>query len=145
MIDLFDKGNKFSLKVKGYEFPGAQDELDANWLVVSIDVEHKAGESWSACGPYLRTHELLGLLRWLRSLKTGVPPSRIAFTEGELAFSYLGDKQLTVIFDFNFHPKGAAYDYSSDREFSLPFNVDNKGLANLIRSVEETIREFPER
>jgi len=26
MIDLFDKGNKFSLKVKGYEFPGAQDD-----------------------------------------------------------------------------------------------------------------------
>lgn len=67
------------------------------------------------------------------------------FLEGELAFSYLGDKQLTVILDFNFHPKGTACDYSSDREFSLPFNVDNIGLANLIRSVEETIREFPER
>ena len=145
MFDLFDKGNKFSLRVKGYEFPSARDELDANWLVVSIDVEHKAGEPWRACGPYLRTNELLRLLRWLRSLKAGVQPSRIAFTEGELAFSYLGDMQLAVILDFNFHPKGAAYDYSSDREFSLPFNVDDKGLANLIRSVEEAIREFPER
>ena len=145
MIDLFDKGNKFSLKVKGYEFPGAQDELDANWLVVSIDVEHKAGEPWRACGPYLRTNELLRLLRWLRSLKAGVQPSRIAFTEGELAFSYLGDMQLAVILDFNFHPKGAAYDYSSDRGFSLRVNVDDKGLGNVIRSVEEAIREFPER
>ena len=145
MINLFDKGNKFSLRVKGYEFPSARDEVDANWLVVSIDVEHKGGDVWRACGPYLRTDELLRLLEWLRNLKAEVPPSRIAFTEGELAFSYLDDMQLAVILDFNFHPKGAAYDYSSDREFSLCFKVDNKSLVNLIRSVEKTMREFPER
>ncbi|MDT3229720.1 WapI family immunity protein [Pseudomonas sp. rhizo25] len=145
MIDLFDKSNKFSLRVKAYEFPRARDELDANWLVVSIDVEHKGGEAWRACGPYLRTDELLRLLEWLRSLTTEGLPSSIAFTEGELAFSYSDDMQLAVILDFNFHPKGAAYDYSSDREFSLCFKVDNKILVNLIRSVEKVIREFPER
>jgi hypothetical protein len=145
MFDLFDKGNKFSLRVKGYEFPSARDELDANWLVVSIDVEHKGREAWRACGPYLRTNELLRLLEWLRNLEAGVLPSRIAFTEGELAFSYLGNMQLAVILDFSFHPKGAAYDYSSDREFSLSFKLDDKGLVNLIRSVEKAIKEFPER
>ncbi|AZF37632.1 hypothetical protein C4J88_2850 [Pseudomonas sp. R4-39-08] len=145
MIDLFDKGNKFSLRVKAYEFPSARDELDANWLVISIDVEHKGGEAWKACGPYLRTNELLRLLEWLRNLEAGVLPSKIVFTEGELAFSYSDDMQLAVILGFNLHPKGAAYDYSSDREFSVCFKVDDKGLVNLIRSVEKAIREFPER
>ena len=145
MIELFDRGNKFKLDVQSYEFPGSKDELDANWLVVGIEVDQNGGISWSERGPYLRTCELVGFLGWLKSLHGNVEASRIEFIEGELAFEYTDDMRLGVILDFNFHPKGQDYDYSSDHEFSLYFKITEKQRADLIRAVEQLIKEYPER
>ncbi|KAE9651716.1 hypothetical protein EJD88_18370 [Pseudomonas sp. PB105] len=145
MISLSDRGNKFSCEVKTYEFPNAKDDLDANWLIICIKAEQEVEGSWTACGPYLRTHELVSLSKWLKSLQVEMLPSRIEFMEGELAFEFSGDMKFVVMLDFNFHPRSAVYDYSSDREFPLYFSIDENTITELICSVEKAIRVFPKR
>ncbi|WP_141562854.1 WapI family immunity protein [Pseudomonas sp. ICMP 8385] len=142
---MFDRGNKFALSIQAYEFPEANDELDANWLVVGIEIEQEDGVGWRAHGPYLRTRELVKLLRWLQNLTVKATPSRMDFMEGELAFDYTDDMLLGIKLDFSFHPKGAEYDYLVDRECSLYFRVNDKEIADLIFAVEQTIKTFPER
>lgn len=145
MINLFDRGDKFSCKVKTYEFPNAKDDLDANWLIVCIMAEHEIEGSWSACGPYLRTHELVSLSKWLKSLLIEMLPSRIEFTEGELAFEFSRDMKFVVMLDFNFHPRSEVYNCASDREFPLYFSMDKNKIAELVCTVEKAISVFPTR
>ncbi|HEY8719722.1 WapI family immunity protein [Pengzhenrongella sp.] len=63
------------LSVVGYEFPvasdrEAQDEYDANWLVIDGSVRTAEGRAWSWTEPSLLTSEARELTTWLRSAAT---------------------------------------------------------------------------
>lgn len=143
MIRLYDVDKSFSLKVRGYEFAGATEESDANWLDIEIIVAQECGESWRQHGPYLQTFELNKLVSWLELISEAPKASRINFLEGELAFEYTDDSTLIVWLDFNFHPEGKEYDYSKDSECSLVFLCSQSVLDGLILGVRKMARNYP--
>lgn len=145
MIKLSCEDKLFLLRVLAYEFPGAKESDDANWLVVEIEAAD-ASMSWSAKGAFLRAHELVALHKWLGTIasnnKVG---SEISFTEGELAFRFEPENELIVVLDFEFHPKGSNYDYANDLAFSIRFHISDVELFSLISDLEREIKKFPVR
>ncbi len=145
MIFLHDGDKSFCLNVLGYEFAGATDASDANWLDVEVIVDQARGDSWRQHGPYLQTFELNKFLSWLELIGVASSASRISFLEGELAFEYTNESKLLVWLDFNFHPKGVKYNYSEDSEYSLDFLCDQSVLNDLIVGVRKMIGDYPVR
>lgn len=66
-----DGSQRFALDLLGYEFPeGAEDDHDANWLVVRV-AARDGDLAWSAEDPCLLTWEIGQLARWLERLARG--------------------------------------------------------------------------
>lgn len=134
----------FSLHIKGYEFQHASEKDDANWLIILIKACDDK-QTWSANNSCLRTFELLDLKAWFEDiLKNPLESKSISFTENELAFIY-ENMLLTVVLDFDFHPKRGNYDYDVDEEYHLNFDVDNSTLLKIIDFLSDTTRQYPVR
>ena len=63
-------GYSLSLRIEGYEYPGAETGYDANWLNVRIDVEHPRGR-WRFTSAWMTTVDAQGLVRWLEDAASG--------------------------------------------------------------------------
>lgn len=145
MIKLSSEEKLFLLRVLAYEFPGAKESDDANWLVVEIEAAD-GSLSWCAKGAFLRTHELVALHKWLGTIASNKKVgSEVSFTEGELAFRFEPENELVVVLDFEFHPKGSNYDYANDLAFSMRFHMPDVKLSSLISDLEREIKKFPVR
>ncbi|MCU7859701.1 MAG: hypothetical protein KZQ86_07685 [Candidatus Thiodiazotropha sp. (ex Lucinoma kastoroae)] len=144
-MKLVDPHKSFELKIRGYEFEKSSSYHDMNWLTVFIDVSVN-GVSWQAEDNCLLAYELEALKEWLGKVNDK-PWSEIMFTENEICFEY--DKKsevLTIVLDFNFHPKGKEYDYQGgEEECRLSFVMDERKLDALKMDIRRLLKKYPVR
>ncbi|WP_439593636.1 WapI family immunity protein [Microbacterium sp.] len=94
-------GDRIELQIVDYQFAkgsaASADGWDDNWLIVAGRVSH-GPESWAFHDPSLMIWEAQELLKWLRSVATGLRPAQIDFTEPNLSFdASAGDSQATTV------------------------------------------------
>jgi hypothetical protein len=141
---LVGRDKRFELKILSHEFPGSGSYHDRNWLNVSISVQD-GDLSWSAEDSCLLSYELVRLRDWVANLFHN-EKSEIFFTENELGFLFdKRNSELTIILDFNFHPKGRNYQYGEggDDEHLLSFKMDERKLKALLSDIDGWISKFP--
>lgn len=76
-----DNKNIFKLKVVGYQYPGAKNIDDRNWLNVQLEVSNR-DKTWRLEDPILQTFELAELSKWLISTE-----NEIEFLEPTISFN----------------------------------------------------------
>ncbi len=86
-----DTGDRLSLRVLGYEYPGdTSDEFDSNWLFVELSA-CIGGRTWRVRSACLLTWELEWIARWMESTAAGEPFDRsLDFVEPCLLFEWIG-------------------------------------------------------
>jgi hypothetical protein len=148
MMKIFEGEKSFALDVLDYEFPGAQEYYDANWLNVKIEASDES-YAWIATDSCLLTTELKELCAWLRSLDDNSEEELLLeFMEGELKFKHdPAEELLKVILDFSFHPKGEKFVYGDggDSEYEMCFHTEKFKRNGLIKSLEKLLGAFPVR
>jgi hypothetical protein len=144
-MKLLSDNNNFELTVQGYEFPNSNDRYDANWL--KIEMKATTGEmSWRAVESCLRTFELVELKDWFTCIATGDTKNKsIEFTENELSFRLKNQDELLVVLDFAFHPNGSSYDYDSDKQYLISFNLNEVNINDILKFLSQCIEKYPER
>lgn len=93
------KDTWLDLRVSGYQFPQAANDLDAQWLMITGKIS-VTGRTWSFTDPSLMIDEARALARWLHAAAAGhIQPRQLparpdqgwtpdlSFTEPVLAFS----------------------------------------------------------
>ena len=88
---------EFEFRVVGYQFPEVTDEdYDANWLLVSINVRSPGG-SWSKTDPCLLTWEGHWFANWLADIMAGREEEKtMSFLDSNLFFEVEGRGQHQV-------------------------------------------------
>jgi hypothetical protein len=105
-------GTWLILRVDGYQFPAATNDLDEQWLMITGEIS-LTGRSWSFTDPCLMIDEARALATWLHAAATGhIQPRQLptgpdeewtpdlSFTEPVLAFS-LGSGSPGLVFRVN--------------------------------------------
>jgi hypothetical protein len=145
-------GNCFTLTVERYEFPdedlGPTDDNPADdfetgrFLIVSHSFRNADGQ-WNARGPTMTTTEMQRLMKWLDSVRCGIPTADgVYFTERDLELTI--DKHcenLRVHVSYDFLPPWAQSSESVTIEFPLKV-ID---LKRAIADLEEQIAKYPHR
>lgn len=148
MLLVGEDGARVELRVVGYEIPEAdpaEDEWDANWLLVSGSVRLVAGAGWSFCEPALTTWEAADLVSWMRraaqgevpvatgiEVTTAAPPAEdadqpywwdrlqdagwLTFTEPDLAFAVGGYDGPRVVLLVGFGAESAPPPFGAEEE-----------------------------
>lgn len=148
-MKIFGNGKKFELNVLGYQFVEFDNYYDANWLNIQVKAADDVSE-WQAQDSCLLSYELPELREWFSNiLKTdGSEDLTIDFMERELAFRYDGNERtLSVILNFNLHPKGENYIYGEDgdSEYVVDLLITHKQLKGLITDLDTMTKNFPVR
>ena len=147
-MKIFGRNSKFELEVAGYEFKNANEYYDANWLKIKITAEDEVN-SWSATDNCLLTYELENLSEWFRDLlKADEDQYEIEFMENELKFKFdSNNDRLSIILDFNLHPKGEMFEYGDDGDepYELEFTLNNKSIEGIIKNISDEIVRYPVR
>jgi hypothetical protein len=144
-----------------YEFPtGPPGEIEANWLVVQVDVRADKA-SWSSRAACLTTWEARDVAPWLRRVVAGVVSPTLAgpdglqkpnltFIEPSLAFSVApsGDSRLQVRVHLT-HTLAAPWLDVDERcqawEHFVELQLTDQQLLNAASVWEEERRTFPPR
>ena len=134
-----EAGRGFALEPVGYEFATFDNESDANWLVVRVDVAD-GSKRWSATGPYFVTSEVRNLIDWLRKLANSEHDVGEYFGTIEPNFqceaTRHGDETcLRLLFSHEFHP-----DWSTWRGSGRRYDLDDAVLE--LRPGKEQILRF---
>src|SRR4051794_27104860 len=85
-MELVGPDGSLRLTVTGYQYPGAAEWWDANWLQVRAAVRHPRG-AWEATAPCVLTTDLPEIADWLEALAVGRPAApNLEFIEPNLRF-----------------------------------------------------------
>jgi len=130
-----------SLRVDGYQHGTADNDFDANWLTLSVDVTSNE-RSWSASAPALSTWEARELVLWLRSVALGTDEGRgFSGLEGMLQFEAIdldGAPMLTAVFW-----RGLAPETVKDAEVPVSFAVPPEQIARFADELLAELEPFP--
>lgn len=143
------KTTDFEMTVAGYQFPHlANQEYDADWLIVSVQVRHPRG-AWNKTDPCLLTWELAELTEWFERIADNNPHhSNIDFMEPELSFEWLGEQRntLRVHLNYSLRPSWSSYHGpNEEKDFFVEFAVSADDLRTVVTSLRAEIARFPVR
>ena len=109
-----EDGTAIGIGFRGYQYPDATDEWDANWLNVHVRVEDGA-KAWETVSASFLTGEVAGLRRWLAGITSGddvEAGDSVETIEPEIAVVYHGSSggryQLTVMLNLGHMPDRVA-------------------------------------
>ena len=143
MLSITQNALRFQLSILDLEFENPEFQEDQEWLVIKMEAHDPEIGEWHAQGPFLRKIEIQQLSQWLKNIaETCALASRLCFLENELAFEY--DKKsnmLSVLLDFDFHPKGKQYEYGKDQEYCMDFHLTKSIILKLSRDIDQTLAE----
>ena len=132
----------------GYQFLELQYvEYDSNWLNVKIEATNERGR-WSAIDPALLTYEVAWLIDWLRAVSAGNYEEREQeFLEPGVSF-HLSPMEgephdLVIELAYDFKPPWATYD--RDEQQQLFFPLTSVDLISAAQSLENQLRQYPQR
>ena len=136
-------GRRFEITLDGYEYPELpQDEWDANWLKVTVEVVD-GPKRWKRSDPAALTWEICTLVTWLRSVKLNPREAdcQLVFTEPCLVFLLEGEKQdrFVIELDYNLSSTGEHVEGSDCLDFAL----DRLDLDALAAGLEKELKRFP--
>ena len=143
------------LRPLSYEFAEADNESDANWLVVQIAVAD-GPRRWSATEPAFRTWELVDLICWLRNVVDGAPRKldKWGGREPQLELEVEGSGEsvrIRALFSHEFHPQFRSWrDRDADvvcldDPVSVEFTPGMEALHQFADELERELARFPER
>lgn len=147
---LEGQGNRFALTVSGYQFPEQKDDKhDANWLLITIDVETPSG-SYSSSNACFLTWELAWIALWLRNLSQGLPQkSEMGGIEPVLEFEHVGTEgdavELQVRCTREMAPPWIHGHFERMEGITLSFVVSRSHVADAAASLWAEIERFPPR
>jgi hypothetical protein len=131
-------GRSLELQPLRYEFPVADNDWDANWLVVRITVADEQ-RRWSSTDPAFLTWDLRRLVRWLHAVAAGEPEL--------VAYSALEPNLQLEASDAGMHPKIQVH---FGQEFTPPtgapsvlFAPDAAALHHFANALEGAMAAFP--
>ncbi|NOK33110.1 hypothetical protein HMI49_07875 [Corallococcus exercitus] len=139
-------GDRFGLRIVGYEFPAGQGA--ENWLNIEIDAAFSSVE-WKAIDPALETFEVASLADWLDALAAGTSTQEaLLFIEPNLVFERLAgdgnEVRVRVRVRDELGPRPDVHP-SSRTELSADFALDADALRRASRSLREQLQCFPPR
>ncbi|MCP2015545.1 hypothetical protein L1280_002713 [Deinococcus sp. HSC-46F16] len=126
------------LWVHRYQFPEATDYWDANWLVVTAEV-NVPGQSWvHVNGPFLRTVELLGFCNELETLHHVLEgEANLHPIEPELCISLRGNQLGHISGEIGITPDNMT------QEHLFFFEIDQSHLLEAIAGLKAILDRFP--
>lgn len=140
-------GQSVELRIAGYEFAEATDQLDLNWLIIGVKVD-TSPENWEAEDPSLLTWELRSMVHWFDRLAEGKRPryKHLVFTEPNLSFKLLNSstvplKRIRILFDMELRP----HPPQEGRSYFVDIVADNAELQRIARELEKELACYPER
>jgi hypothetical protein len=138
-------GERLELTLVGYEFPDeADDEWDANWLVVRISAAD-APDAWTAEEACLLTWEVDELAGWLDAAADApAAVDDLEFTEPNLVLERVeegGTGIVRVWFENAFRPPGVP----EDEDVLIDFALAPPALRAAAGSLRDQLRRFPRR
>jgi len=138
-------GQQIDIKILGYQYPdNADNEWDANWLRIYINVKSNAGQ-WQTVDPSLTSWEFKELAEWFADLAQDkeADQNEITFTEPNLSFyniSKTGDRKIIKIrFDFESRPQST----TDDKDYFIDFNFSKEDLATISVDLKKEYDKFP--
>lgn len=148
-----EEDQSFILEPVCYEFANVDNESDANWLVVRVDVAD-GPKRWSATGPYFLTSEVTCFIDWLRNLANAGPDVSTYFGTIEPNFQCeaIGDGEetyLRLLFSHEFHPdwsawRGSGRHYDLD-DAALELRPGKQQILRFADQLEAELMPFPSR
>jgi hypothetical protein len=140
-------GQSLNVDLKGYQFPGATDYWDGNWLMVAISANHPEG-AWRTTDPSLLTFEVAELVAWLEAIADGNQvASDIGFIEPNLSFELVhvaGVASVRVYFELESRPEWAKSSRPTG-EFWMDFALSDRDLPAAANSLRAQLAAFPVR
>lgn len=124
---------ELGLTIDGYQYPeNADNEHDANWLFIRIELSHPDGGT-SKVEPALLTWEVETLAGWLEAVASGASDRpELSFTEPVLSFALM--------------PEYGALRAIIDRgEFEATFMAEPEMLRAAAASLREQLSRYPRR
>jgi hypothetical protein len=139
------KGRRLELTLVGYEFPDeADDEWDANWLVVRISAADPP-DAWTAEDPCLLTREVDELADWLDgAADPGAAVDDLEFEEPHLMLERVevdGAGVVRVWFENAFRPP----EVPEDEDVLIDLESAPAMLRAAAESLRAQLRRFPRR
>ncbi|WP_223642333.1 hypothetical protein [Corallococcus sp. EGB] len=139
------RGERFALRLVGYQFPDGDDAL--NWLNIEIDAVF-ASVAWRATDPALETFEVAALADWLEGLAAEAPTQEsLHFTEPNLVFKRLaGDGRevhVRVQVRGELRPRPAIDSFGA--KVHADFALDAVALRRASGSLRVQLQRFPPR
>lgn len=145
---FINRDNRFELNLVRYEFPTHNNnETDANWLLVSISVDHPKG-SWSSTDPSLLTWEVERLVDWLRSVANETAEGdKLSFLEPNLRFEIVdgSPKKIRAYFEWESRPNWAPSDGAGMDDLWVEFELKFSDLLAAADSLEHDLQKFQRR
>ena len=157
MLRLKNHNNEVALRILGYEFPQATDDLDANWLNIEFTIR-TPDYQWQIFNPCLLTWEAIGLVAWLRKVANckARRSERFSGLKQDFSIYYIGKLMeqhgLRITLRFGCIPLGMLESKSIAKRLRVAFprlrvefTKDGKELNRLADVAEEEIKCFPPR
>jgi hypothetical protein len=144
------QGDRFELKILGYQFPWTNDDRwDSNWLLIKT-IASLGGWSWSAVCPCLTTFEVAELAVWFEALDGDLEGDlKCAFTEPNLEFQVVtndtGERLLRIFFELESRPLWASSNIAYLKDLWLDFNLSAIDLPVASHELISELKEFPQR
>lgn len=140
------KHQSIELRIAGYQFPEATNELDRNWLNIGVKVD-TGQEDWEAENPALLTWELLSMVHWFERLAARKRPhyNHLCFTEPTFRSSLLNLstkplQRILILFDMELRPRPP----QERRSYFVDIVADNAELQRTARKLEKELVCHPE-
>ena len=143
-------GQRFRLKVAGYQFPDRPSaEYDSNWLNITIRVTQPQGR-WTSTEPSLLTYEATALADWLEAQARGTPTEEEeeSFVEPNLLFRIVevaGRRRLQVHLDAEYLPPWVESRVAGETPTCLEFSLEEVDLLQAARALRGQLELFPQR
>lgn len=136
-------GSALSVRIAGYQFAEADNDWDANWLTVAVDVRTPQ-RAWQALAPALLTWEARELAAWLDAVAEATDGGRgFSGLEGTVqleAADMDGRPVLTVVFWRDLAPAGSGED-----EVHVTFSLTAEDVRRFAGELRAAVEPFPVR
>ena len=154
-MELRDRrtGHGVTLALRQYQYPGATDDLDANWLIVHGKLT-VPGESWSFTDPCLMVGEAAWLGNWLERLANRESRTdardddfpAVSFTEPNIGFSCVAiddaGATLRLFLDYESGPPSRR-EADDDRALQLDVVISDADLRVAADAWKRDLARFP--
>ncbi len=136
---------ELKLSILGYEFPSIEEDYDANWLIVEVEVSNELGK-WKRQSPCILTWELQWLSKWLLHVVNHEAKRReIGFLEQDINnITYLAKVQNLHCFAILLAPR-LTYDPQIHDYNLVVVRLTDDQVNKSISVLDQFSREFPPR